>query len=320
MPRLSAYDIAQLRQILRAQHQVVTRAQALECGIPHATVDRRAATGGPWQKLLPATYLTVTGRPTAEQCQVAALLYGGPDSVITGPAAIRLHRLRSPGPDAIDVLIPWAVKRQSTGFVRIHRTTRMPGFYTTGPIRFARVGRAVADAAHGFTSLDDVRAVLAEAVQRRACTIAEIGIELEEGSRRGTRHLRAALAEVRAGARSVAEAKFIKRVQRSDLPLPEFNVTLLAADGTFIAQVDAWWAESGVAAEVDSVEYHFYRSDWLETDARHGRMLKYGILPHHFAPSRIESDWAAIHDELKSAIKQGLKRPKLPIFVLRPHG
>ena len=318
MPRLSVYDTGQLRQILHAQHQVVTRAQALECGIPHATVDRRVAPGGPWQTLLPATYLAVTGRPTPEQRQVAALLYGGPDSVITGPAAIRLHRLRSPGPDSIDVLIPWAVKRQSIGFVRIHRTTRMPGFYTTGPIRFAQAGRAVADAAHGFTSLDDVRAVVAEAVQRRACTIAEIGMELAEGSRRGTRHLRTALTEVRAGARSAAEAKFMKRVERSDLPMPEFNVTLLAADGTFIPEVDAWWAEPGVAAEVDSVEYHFYRSDWLKTDARHGRMLKYGILPHHFAPMRIESDWAAIYDELKSSIEQGLQRPRLPIVALRP--
>jgi hypothetical protein len=320
MPRLSAYDVAQLRQILRAQHQVITREQALECGIPPATVGRRIAPNGPWQKLLPGTYVTVTGRPTVKQHQVAALLYGGPDSVLTGAAAIRMHQLRSPGPDTIDVLIPWDVKRQSTGFVQMHRTRRMPGFYTTGPIRFARAGRAVADAARGFTSLDDVRAVVAEAVQRRVCTLAEIGIELEEGSRPGSRYLRAALAEVRAGARSAAEAKFMKRVKRSDLPMPEFNVTLLAADGTFIAEVDAWWAEPGVAAEVDSVEYHFYRSDWLKTDARHGRMLKYGILAHHFAPSRIESDWAAIHGELKSAIEQGLQRPKLPIVALAPPG
>jgi hypothetical protein len=320
MPKLSAYDIAQLKQILRAQYGVITRAQALECGMPHATVERRAAPAGPWQKLLPGTYLAVTGTPTVEQQHVAALLYGGPDSVITGPAAIRLHRLRSPGPSTVDVLIPWAAKRQSTGFVRIHRTRRMPGFYTTGPIRFARAGRAVADAAHGFTRLDDVRAVVAEAVQRRACTIAEIGLELEEGSRRDTRHLRTALAEVRAGARSVAEARFMKRVERSDLPMPEFNVMLVAADGTDIAEVDAWWAEAGVAAEIDSVEYHFYRSDWLKTDARNSRMLKYGIFPHHFAPSRIDSDWDSIYDELKCSIEKGLQRPKLPIAALQPPG
>lgn len=320
MPKLSAYDVVQLRKILRTQYQVITRAQALGCGIPHATVDRRAGSGGPWQKMLPATYLTVTGKPTLEQCQVAALLYGGADSVITGPAAIRLHRLRSPGPSTIDVLIPWAVKRQSTGFVRIHRTTRMPGFYSTGPIRFARVGRAVADAAQGFTSLDDVRAVVSEVVQRRACTIAEIGMELEEGPRRGTRYLRTALAEVRAGARSAAEARFLNRVKRSDLPMPAFNVLLIAADGTVIAEVDAWWEAAGVAAEIDSQEYHFYRADWLKTNARHNRLLRHGILAHHIPPSRIDADWDTIYDDLRASIAKGLQRPRLPIVALRPPG
>lgn len=320
MPKLSGYNEAQLRQILRAQHQVITRAQALECGLPHATVERRVAPDGRWQKMLPGTYLTVTGRPTTQQRQVAALLYGGPDSVITGPAAIRLHRLRSPGADLIDVLVPWTDRRQSIGFARIHRTRRMPGFYTVGPIRFARVGRAVADAARGFASLDDVRTVVAEAVQKRACAIAEIGLELEEGDCRGSVLLRSALQEVRAGARSAAEAKFVRRLERSELPMPEFNVLLATVDGTDIAEVDAWWAAAGVAAEVDSQEYHFYRADWLETNARNSRLLKYGVLPHHFAPSRIDSDWNAIYDELKSSIAKGLQRPRLPIVAFRRAG
>jgi hypothetical protein len=320
MPKLSGYDQAQLRQILRAQHQVVTRAQALRCGLPHATVERWVAPGGRWQKMLPGTYLTVTGKPAPRQRQVAAVLYGGPDSVITGPAAIRLHQLRSPGPDLIDVLVPWTSKPQSTGFVRVYRTRRLPGFYTIGPIRFARAGRAVADAARGLASLDDVRAVVAEAVQKRACTLAEIGLELEEGSSRGSVFLRKALGEVRAGARSTAEVKFMKRLERSGLPMPEFNVLLVAADGTEIGEADAWWAAAGVVAEVDSVEYHFYRADWLKTDARNSRMLKYGILAHHFAPSRIDSDWDTIHDELKSSIENGLQRPRPPIVAFRRAG
>src|SRR6516165_8093135 len=171
MPKLSVYDVVRLQRIVRAQHRVITRRQALECGMPHSTVESWVMPGGKWAKILPGVYATVTGRVTVEQRQVAALLYAGPQSVITGPAAIRLHRLRSPGPDTIDVLVPWTVKRQSTAFVRVLRTRRMPGFYSTGPVRFARVGRAVADAARGFAALDDVRTVVAEVVQRRACTI-----------------------------------------------------------------------------------------------------------------------------------------------------
>jgi hypothetical protein len=286
----------------------------------HATIGRRAAPDGPWQKMLPGTYLAVTGKPTAEQRHVAALLYGGPDSIITGSAAIRLHRLRSPGPDTVDLLVPWAIKRQSMGFVRIHRTRRMPACYRTGPIRFARVARAVADAAHGFTELDDVRAVVAEAIQKQACSIAEIGLELEEGARRDSRHLRTALAEVRDGIRSVAEARFRQRVQRSDLPQPMFNAFLRAADGSDIGEVDAWWADAGVSVEIDSQEYHFYRDGWLRTDAKRSRLLKHGIFPHNIAPARVDHDWASIYDELKSSIHAGRQRPRLRIVAFEALG
>ena len=242
MPKRTVIDDGALQRILTAQHQVISRTQALEIGIPQSTVNTWCKAGGKWQKLLPGVYLTATGRITAEQRQVAALLYAGPQSVITGPVAMRLHRLRCPGGDAIDVLIPWTAKRQSIGFVRVHRTRRMPAFSRTGPIRFASPARAVADAAHGFTKLDEARAVVAEGVQRQACSIAQISLELTEGVNRDSLHLRTALAEVRDGIRSVAEARFRQRVRNSDLPQPRYNVFLRAADGTDIGEADAWWA------------------------------------------------------------------------------
>ena len=42
-------------------------------------------TGGKWQKVLPGVYSAVTGKLTAEQRHVAALMYAGSASVITGP-------------------------------------------------------------------------------------------------------------------------------------------------------------------------------------------------------------------------------------------
>jgi hypothetical protein len=288
--------------------------------MPHGTVESRVVPGGKWQKILPGVYSATTGKLTAEQRLVAALLYAGEGSVITGPTAIRLHRLRSPGPDAIDVLIPWAARRQSTGFVRIHRTRHMPGYYRTGPIRFAVPARAIADAARGFTSLNDVRTVVSEAIQKQACSVAELRGELSTGAKRNTVHLRIALDEAGAGTRSKAEAEFRTLIEKSDLPKPAYNVFLKAADGTDIGEVDVWWADAGVVAEVDSQEYHFYRSDWLRTTAKHSRMLKYAIFPHHFAPTRISNDWPAIYGELKSSIAHGLQRPRLPIVALRPPG
>ena len=169
MPKKSDYDAERLRHVLQAQHQVVTRVQALACGMPQSTLDRYIAPGGRWQRLLPGVYLAVTGTATQDQRELAALLYAGRRSLLTGSAAMRRHRLRPAGPDVVDVLIPWQRRRQSTGFVRVHRTRRMPvRLYVTGGIRFAKAPRAVADAARGLTRFDDVRHVVCEAVQRRA--------------------------------------------------------------------------------------------------------------------------------------------------------
>jgi hypothetical protein len=246
MPKLSVFDTGQLQSILRDQHQVISRRQVLACGMPHGTVESWILPGGKWQKILPGVYSATTGRLTADQRFVAALLYAGDGSVITGPAAIRLHRLRSPGPDAIDVLIPWAARRQSIGFVRIHRTRNLPAYHRTGPIRFAVPARAVADAARGFAALNDVRTVVAEAVQKQACSVAELRGELEHGAKRDTVYLRIALTEVGAGTRSTAESGFRELIEASDLPKPAYNVFLKAADGTDIGEVDVWWADAGV--------------------------------------------------------------------------
>jgi hypothetical protein len=320
MPKRAVFDRDLMHRTLAAQHQVVTLTQAVACGISRSTLSGWCRPDGRWQKLLPGVYLTATGQPTPDQRLVAARLYAGQPSAVTGPTAIRLHRLRSPGSDVIDVLIPWTVKRQSTGFVRIHRTRRMPRVYRTGVVDFADPARAVADAARQFSSLDDVRSVVAEAVQKRACSIAEIGLELEHGSSHDSARLRAALAEVRDGVRSVAEARFRSRVLASDLPAPRFNVFLRAADGTDIGEVDAWWAAAGVSVEIDSQEYHFYREGWLRTDAKRSRLLKHGIFPHNVAPSRVERDWAGIYDELRSSLQQGRQRPRLAIVAFDPAG
>ena len=303
--------------VLQAQHQVITRRQAVLCGVPHSTLDRYTAPGGRWQRLLPGVYLALTGTPTRDQREMAALLYAGPRSLLTGSAAMRRHRLRPAGPDVVDVLIPWQRRRQSTGFVRVHRTRRMPErLYVTGKIRLAKAPRAVADAARGLARFDDVRQVVCEAVQRRACTVAELTEELDAGPPAGSTLLRRALAEVGDGVRSVAEADFRVLILRSGLPRPVFNAQLFDADGIFIATVDAWWQEAGVAAEIDSRAYHLAAEDQDRTTARHDRLAAHGILPLHFPPRRIKTDAPGIISELQSAIDKGLGRPPLPITAV----
>lgn len=318
MPRRAVFDHDRLARTLDAQHQVITRTQALACGIPRSTVASWGKPQGKWQRLLPGVYLTVTGRPTPDQRLMAALLYGGPRSLITGTAALRAYRLRAPGPDIIDLLVPMATRRQNTGFVRIHRTRQLPRGRRLGALRYADPARAIADAAQLLVSIDDVRAVVAEAIQKQTCNLAQLGLELQRAGTRDTGRLRTALSDIRAGSRSVAEVRFRECVEQSDLPAPKYNVFLRAADGTDIGEVDAWWADAGVSVEIDSQEYHFYRADWLKTEAKRSRLLKHGIFPHNIAPVRVANDWQAIYSELRSSIEKGRQRPRLHIAAFEP--
>ncbi len=321
MPRRSGFDTERVRQVLRVQHQVITRRQALLCGMPHSTLDRQIAPGGPWRRLLPGVYRGGTGTPTRDQPEVAALLYAGPRSLITGSAAVRHHRLSSPGPDVVDVLIPWDRQRQSTAFVRMHRTRRMPERgYVIGKIWFAKAPRAVADAARSLTRFDDVRHIVCAAVQQRACTVAELAEELRAGPAAGTALLRGALAEIGDGVRSVAEGDLRVLILDSDLPKPMFNAQLFDANGIFIATVDDWWPEAGVAGEVDSRAYHQSAGDQDRTTERHDRLIAHGIFPLHFPPKRIKTDPAGIISDIRSAIEEGRRRPRLSITALPAPG
>ena len=168
-----------LRELLRRQHYVVTRDQVIACGMTAEALRHRIRPDGPWQALLRGVYLAQTGTATADQRDMAALLYAGPGSVITGYAAMRRLGMRTPGTDTVDVLVPVPRKRLTSGFARVLRTTRVPElFCASGQIRFAMPARAVADAARRLASLREVRAVIADSVQRDWCGITELTREL----------------------------------------------------------------------------------------------------------------------------------------------
>src|SRR5260221_12324617 len=97
VPRRSGYDQAALKKLLERQEQVISRSQALACGMTPAVLRRHTDPGGPWQRLLPGVYLTGTGTPTSDQREITALRYAGGRSVITRLTALRPACIRSSG-------------------------------------------------------------------------------------------------------------------------------------------------------------------------------------------------------------------------------
>jgi len=230
MPRTSSPD--GLGELLAKQSSVVGRGQLLALGMSDRAMQYRVRRGGPWQTLLPGVYLAANGFPSMSQKELAAMLYAGPGSIITGPMALLHHSIRNgPAVDLIDLLVPAGRQRLSTGFVRLHRTVRMPArVWSIGAVRLAPLPRAVADTVRQLTDVRDVRAVVADAVQLGQCTVSQLAEELRIGPVKGSAVFRSVLAEVAAGISSTAEGDLCDVVQTARLPMPLFNPSLYDGD------------------------------------------------------------------------------------------
>jgi hypothetical protein len=302
-----------LGRALDQQLDVITRSQAVAAGLTRHALQHRLRLGGPWRALMPGVYLAATGTPTILQQEMAAMLYAGRGSVITGLAAVRQHHIRGPAVEFIDVLVPASRKRQDAAFVRLHRTARLPRrVWSLGPLHYALPARAVADAARGLASLRDVRAMVADAVQRGTCQVPDLSAELDQGPNVGSALLREALTDVADGIRSAAEGDLKDLLAKSGLPMPLFNASLY--DGSvFVAKPDAWWPEFGVALEVDSQEWHLSPHDHARTLERQRRMAKYGILVLPFTPRQIRTQPAEVLAAIRDAIENARGRPPLNV-------
>jgi hypothetical protein len=306
-----------LDQLLNQQLCVVSRGQLLDLGMKDTAMQWRVRGAGPWQVLLPGVYLGLTGAPSLLQKGMAAQLYAGPGSLITGPAALMHHGLRHPVElEMVDVLVPGGRQRLSTGFARLHRTYRMPSqVITKGPLRLVVAARAVADTARLLTELRDVRAVVADAVQRNRCTVRDLARELRDGPVKGSAMFRSVLGEVAEGIRSTAEGDLRDLIRAARLPTPLFNASLYIGDN-FLARPDAWWPEAGVSAEVDSYEWHLSPADADRTRMCHDLMGAAGIIPLHFSPRQVRRERAEVVRLIKDALASGLNRPPLPIRTI----
>jgi hypothetical protein len=304
-------DHAALIRILEQQLDVLTREQALAAGVTRHALKHRLRVGGPWRRLLPGVYVAATGTPTIVQQEMAALLYAGRGSLITGLAAVRHYGIRGPVTEFVDVLVPASRRRGDAAFLRLHRTTRMPERVAqAGPLRYAVPARAVADTVRGLDNLRDVRAIVADAVQRGRCQVSDLAAELAAGPDVGSVLFREALTDVVGGIRSAAEGDLKDLLASSGLPMPLFNAAVFAGDD-FIARPDAWWPELGVAVEVDSVEWHLSPEDHAKTLARGRRMGIHQLNVLRFTPKQLRTEPARVVADIRAALEGARARPPL---------
>ena len=242
----------------------------------HARTELRRGT---WRRLAAGIVLTRPDEPTRSDWADAGILLAGRGSAVSGWDADRARGIgdRAPPSQHVLVLSPTAMNRV-VGGVRIRRTARRFERHVQplgAPLELtplASVARAVADAALEYRELGPIRAMLGSAVQRKHCSVPDLIAEYEDGPRNRSKLLRIALANLRDGARSAAEAVGSRRLARGAVPPFELNVPIVDQFGKLLWVVDILWRELRAALEIDSREFHFCEADWQATLRRHNAL------------------------------------------------
>lgn len=299
---------------------VATARQLQSSGIPQRTTYHRCLDGGPWRRLLPGVVLLSTGRPTQDQLVRAALLLGGSGSVVTGVEACRRYGLRrGPAKDAggdrtVHILVPASRQVRSVGFVHVERTARPVEPTVRNGVPLAPVVRACTDAVRRMTAAGDITELLSDAVQRRLCTVADLAVDLDAGSRRGTAMPRLVLRELAEGVRSAAERDARRLWMASGLPDAEWNVPIHDADGRFLGIADCWLDDVAMAWEIESSEWHLSPDDHSRTVERAAEFVAAGVVYTASKPSQVRDDRHAVATRLHATYRHAKARPRPPVF------
>ncbi|MDT7573405.1 MAG: hypothetical protein QOE05_3579 [Actinomycetota bacterium] len=168
----------------------------------------------------------------------------------------------------------------------------------------APVARAVIDAAMTLRSTNDVRALCAEAVQRRRTVVDALIQELEAAPSAGSAVVRRVLAEVDAGARSAPEAVLLRALRgTAGLPPYELNVDVYDANGRWLARPDVVFATVRVIVEVDGWRWHRDPARQRADIERHTRLEAAGWTVLRYAAAAVLADADAVAREVANVVR-----------------
>lgn len=303
-----------------ASDDLILVSTMLALDVPSSTIAFRCRKdGGCWWRPLMGLVALARGALTPRQRLVAALLAAGDEAVVTGLAACRLYGLeRVPEHHQVHVLIPHERRRRSEGFLLVERTGHLPPARSRDGIRCAPLPRALVDGARRLERIDDVRALLAEAVQKRRVTVAALRVEVETGSCRGAALVRAVIVELEDGIRSAAEAWWRELVATMDgFPEVHWNADVHLADGSFLACPDGFVDEVALAVDLHSFAHHADLEKFDATMRRQAEMIAAGLVVVPATPKELRDAPEGIKRKMWAALEQARLRPR-PAVVLKP--
>lgn len=313
MPRRSSVDHAELAAL--APLGVARVAALVALGMRRETIALRVRSGR-WLRPFPGVVVMQSGRPSREQTILAALRYSGDDALLTGGEAVRRHGLRRlPEIPELHVLVSEDRHRRCLPTLVVERTKRLPGpVERDGVPSLAPLDRTVLDTARRLEGRDEVRALLAEAVQQRRTTTSRLQQELDAGNQRGSGLVREVLEEIADGIRSAVEGWGRDLYAHSGLPPMLWNPRLYFPSGRFLASPDGYEPKAGLAWEQDSLEFHPPEEDG--TARRRADMVAAGVVVAHHRPGRLKREPQRVLEELRAYHRLAASRPTPDLVVV----
>lgn len=223
-------------RLLDIQDGVISRRQALGCGLTATDVSRRVRRRD-WSTVHPGVYVAHTGPLTWRQRAWAAVLACG-DAALDGRSAVRAHehagRRVTDDDRPIEVLVRQGGRSAPLDGVRIRQSRRYDDLVQRhlSPPRLRYEDAIILLADRATREIDRI-ATLADACGSRRTTPARLLNRIEAAARvRHRASMRAVLADIAQGTCSVLEHAYLTRVERAHgLPRGLRQVPAVAEDG-----------------------------------------------------------------------------------------
>jgi len=263
MPRIGP----DLLHLLTVQDNVVATWQVSR---PTASRMRRAHNQGLWRQLTKHTYLAAPSEPTQMQRLWAAALHSGPDSLLTGQAALACAGWTGEQWGPTDVLIGHtASARGAPVWMRLHRTTVMPRGIRRDIPR-AMPEAALIDAAGWATSHREAMFLVVSSLQQRIVSPAPLLRLLDDRPTARRRHLiRQTIDEFHGGATSMSEIDFGRLCRRYGIRKPDRQVMRNVNGRRYL---DVHFDAEGVTVEIDGV-HHTRPEVWIDDHERQNDLV-----------------------------------------------
>lgn len=274
---------APLRQRAADQSGIVSRSQAIDCGMRTSTI-RSKLKSGQWQLVYPGAYATFTG-PISRRARLwAAVLHAGKGAQLSHDTAAETDRLIDLRSETIHVTIPAERRIRPLPGLRVHRTRHLRDLrFPPGELPRTWVEDTILDLADGMSSFDDVCALVTAAFGRNKTFAAMMRTVLAERPfHRWRTEIGELVTAADGGAHSVLEFRYDRDVEQAHgLPRSQHQVAFRKKDGSKGFR-DRVYGEFGVIVELDGRLAHPDERQWddkeRDNDAAEGaqQSLRYG--------------------------------------------